>query len=327
MNTPSPLLNRLLPDRFILVLIGAMVLAAVMPVGAGDAHMASHAAAGAVFVVFLLHGIRLPRQQVLDGIRNWRVQGALMAFVFAAMPLAGLLLSHIFASWLPPLLAVGLLYCSILPTTVQSATTYTGMAGGNIAISVVASAIINLAAIIITPALFAVLAGRSGGVDLSGELLPRIALMLLLPFIIGQVIQHWVRPTAMRYPRLIRTIDQSAIAIAVYVAFSAAVVDGIWGRLSGTDIALLLLAVALLLLTGFGGGWIMARRVTANAGDRAAMLFVASHKSIAVGAPLATLLFAPATAGVILLPILVYHMAQLLISSWIAPALAGKSPA
>lgn len=319
------LLNRLMPDRFILILIGAMLLAIVLPAGAGQAQGASLAAGAAVFVVFLLHGIRLPRQQVIDGVRNWQVQGSLMLFVFGVMPLAGFALLHLFAPLLPPLLALGLLYCGVLPTTVQSATTYTHQAGGNVAISVVASALINLAAIVVTPALFALLAGRTAGADLSGALLPRIALMLLLPFVIGQAIQKWARPTAMRHPRMTRIIDQGAIAVAVYVAFSAAVIEGIWGRLIWADLSLLALAIVTMLAVGFGGGWLMARNVASRSEDRAAMLFVASHKSIAVGAPLATLLFPPAAAGVILLPILIYHMAQLIISSWIAPALARRS--
>ena len=40
-----------------------------------------------------------------------------------------------------------------------------------------------------------------------------------------------------------------------------------------------------------------------------------------MGAPLAATLFPPAIAGMVLVPILVYHMAQLILSAWIAPAL------
>ena len=44
-----------------------------------------------------------------------------------------------------------------------------------------------------------------------------------------------------------------------------------------------------------------------------------------MGAPLAATLFPPAIAGVVLVPILVYHMAQLVISAWIAPGLARSA--
>ena len=56
--------------------------------------------------------------------------------------------------------------------------------------------------------------------------------------------------------------------------------------------------------------------------ERTAVLFAGAHKSIAVGAPLAALLFPASAAGMVLLPILVYHLAQLIVSAWIAPGLA-----
>ena len=59
--------------------------------------------------------------------------------------------------------------------------------------------------------------------------------------------------------------------------------------------------------------------------DRITLLFAGAQKSIAVGAPLAATLFPPAIAGVVLVPILVYHMAQLVISAWIAPGLARSA--
>ena len=46
-------------------------------------------------------------------------------------------------------------------------------------------------------------------------------------------------------------------------------------------------------------------------------------KSIAMGAPLATVLFAPEAAGIVLLPILLYHLVQLVLA---APIAARLSP-
>lgn len=316
------MLHRIIPDRFIWVLIATIALASMLPVRGTDIAVANLVSSAAVFLIFLLHGIRLPRHEVIAGLRNWRVQGALALFVFGVMALTGLAMARAVDGWLPPLVALGLLYCGALPTTVQSATTYCSLARGNVAVSVVASAVINLAAILVTPALFALLAGRDGGVALSGDLAVRIATILLLPFLIGQVLQRWLRPWALRHPAAIKTMDQGAIAIAVYVAFSAAVVDGIWSRLSGGDFAILGGAIGVMLIVGFGGAWLLGRAMQLSRGDRTAMLFSGAHKSIAVGAPLAALLFPASMAGMVLLPLLLYHLAQLVISAWIAPVLA-----
>lgn len=318
------IIARLIPDRFILILIAAMLLASVAPVGGTAADSAALASSAAVFTVFLLHGIRLPRAEVLRGLGDWRVQGGVLLFVFGAMALAGLGVARVLDGWLPPLVALGFLYCGVLPTTVQSATTYTSLAGGNVATSVVGSAIGNLAGIAATPILFALLAGRDGAPPLSGDLGVRIALMLLLPFIVGQFLQRWARPWVLAHPALVKTVDQGAIAIAVYAAFSAAVIAGIWGQLSGGDLALLGVGVAAMLAAGFGGAWWLGGQLARDSRTRSAMLFLGAHKSVAVGAPLAALLFPPEAAGMILLPILIYHLAQLILSAWIAPALARR---
>ena len=318
-------LTRLIPDRFIWILFGTIALASLLPVRGEQVAAANLAQSAAVFVIFLLHGIRLPRHEVLSGIGNWRVQGALALFIFGVMPMIGLALARLTDGWLPPLVAIGLLYAGVLPTTVQSATTYTHLAKGNVAISVVASALNNLAAIIVTPMLFALLAGRDGGVSLSGDLAVRIALILLLPFVIGQAIQRWVRPWVLRHPAAIKWVDQGAIAMAVYVAFSAAVVDGIWQRLSWGDFALLGAALAVMLAVAFGGIWAISGWMRQSWPNRIAMLFAGAHKSIAVGAPLAALLFPASAAGMVLLPILIYHLVQLIFSAWLAPVLAQKS--
>ena len=319
-------LSRIIPDRFIAVLMATVLLASLLPVRGAQVEMANLASSAAVFVIFLLHGIRLPRAEVIAGLANWRVQGAIAAFVFGIMPLTGWLLWRGIDGLVPGAVAVGLIYCGVLPTTVQSATTYCSLARGNVAISVVASAVINLAAILVTPLLFTFIAGRAGGVVLSGALAIKIVAILLLPFAIGQSVQRWLRPVALRHPAAIKLMDQAAIAIAVYVAFSAAVVTGIWQQLAGTELAVLALAISLFLLVGFGGSWLLGGWMRLARPDRTALLFSGAHKSIAVGAPLATLLFPAAQAGMIMLPILSYHLAQLLLSAWIAPALAARAP-
>src|SRR3546814_4134647 len=86
-------------------------------------------------------------------------------------------------------------------------------------------------------------------------------------------------------------MDRSAIAIAVYVAFSAAVVGGIWGLLDAREIVIVLAAVAVLLALSFGGAWALGGLLKLARPDRITLLFPGAQKSIAVGAPLAATLF------------------------------------
>jgi sodium/bile acid cotransporter 7 len=89
----------------------------------------------------------------------------------------------------------------------------------------------------------------------------------------------------------------------------------------------ILAGCALLLLVGYGGPWVLGKALRLSHGDRIAMLVAGAQKSIAMGAPLATVLFPPAAVGVVLLPLLVYHLAQMIVAAPIAARLARSDQA
>lgn len=313
------MLDRIFPDRFVLLLLATILLASLLPVRGAAVPVAEAFSTAAVVLLFFLNGVRLPRDEVLHGVRNWKLQGAALFFCFGAMALLGLAAQAALAPLLPTTLALGFLFLGVLPSTVQSATAATSMAGGNVAASVVAAALLNLIGVALSPLLLALLAGSAGAIQGAAAL--RIVSVLLLPFLIGQLAQRWLRPWALAHRGLATAMDRTAIAIAVYVAFSAAVVAGIWDQLDEREIAVILAVTALMLALSFGGAWALGGLLRLGRPDRITLLFAGAQKSIAVGAPLAATLFPPAIAGMVLVPILVYHMAQLIVSAWIAPGL------
>jgi sodium/bile acid cotransporter 7 len=320
------MIARIFADRFVLLLLGTILLASFLPVRGEAANIAAMVSSAAIFVLFFLNGVRLPRHEVINGVRNWRLQGAIFLFVFGVMSAAGLALSHIFDNVLPATLALGILFTGILPSTVQSAAAYCALAKGNVAASVVAAALINLVGVVLSPVLFALLAHVGEG-SVSGEAVGRIALILLLPFALGQMMQRWFKPWVDGHKSLATWMDRVSIAIAVYVAFSGAVVAGIWSIVRGDELAWLAVALSIMLVIGFGGAWVLSGVMKLPRGDRITMLFSGGQKSIAIGAPLAATIFPPAIAGMVLLPTLAYHMAQLILSAPMATYLAAdKKP-
>jgi sodium/bile acid cotransporter 7 len=314
------MLARIFPDRFVPVLLATILIASLLPVRGEAVPVAQAISTAAIVLLFFLNGVRLPRDEVLHGIRNWRLQGGNLLFSFGAMALFGLAAWAATAPLLPATLALGFLFLGILPSTVQSATASSSMAGGNVAASVVAAALLNLTGVIASPLLFAALAGSAG--EISGTAALRIVAILLLPFIAGQAAQRWLRPWVLAHRGAATFMDRTSIAIAVYVAFSAAVVGGIWDLLDAREIGVVFAAVAAMMALAFTGAWTLGGLLRLARPDRITMLFAGAQKSIAVGAPLAATLFPPAVAGMVLVPILVYHMAQLILSAWIAPVLA-----
>lgn len=312
---------RLIPDRFILMLLGTIGLASLFPVRGAAVPIVSDIANAAIFSLFFFHGLRIAHDAVWAGLRHWRLQLAVLGFVFGALPLLGFSLSRLMPDILPPELWLGIFFLCALPSTVQAAIASSSMARGNVAASVIAAALSNLSGVVLTPLLLAVLASTSGaGGDLSA--VGRIATLLLLPFALGQLARLRLADWAERNKSWIGRLDRTTILITVYVAFSAAVVDGLWHRLGAGEMGRLLVVVCLLLALAFAGSWALGRLLGLSREDRITLLFSGAHKSLATGAPMARILFPAAQAGLIVLPLMLYHQLQLTISAWIAARIA-----
>ena len=313
-------------DPVIRLLIGAILLATALPVTGAAREVAQGISNAAVFTLFLLYGLRLPRREVLAGLGNHRFLVPLVLWVFGAMSLAGWLLWHMAGFLVPPLVALGFLYLGVLPSTVQSASVYSSLAGGNVASSVVAAGVLNIASVFISAPLFSLLAGVKGYGGFQGDTVVKVLTMLLLPFVLGQILQRWAGAWVKGHRQLVTVLDRASIGIAVYVAFSGAVEQDIWHRVGLTEWGWILIGVGVMLAFGYGGAWLLGGAVGLDRGTRIAMLFAGAQKSIAVGAPLAVLLFSSTMAGIVLLPVLVYHLAQMVVAAPVAARLARATP-
>ena len=315
------MLARLIPDKFILLLLATVGLATLLPAHGQGLSIVSAISNIAIFSLFFFHGLRLAHEAVWAGLRHWRLQLSVLVFVFALMPLAGLVASLLAPGLLSPQLWLGVLFLCALPSTVQSAIAYSSVAGGNVAASVIAAAMSNLAGVVLTPLVFAALA-HVGGAAIDLSTIGRIASLLLLPFVLGQFARRWLAAWAERNRGLIGWLDKLTIIITVYVAFSAAVTDGLWGRLDGAEMLRLLGFVAVLLAIAMGASWGIGGALGLKREDRITLLFSGAHKSLATGAPMARILFPAAQAGMIVIPLMIYHQLQLMVSAWIAARIA-----
>jgi len=311
----------ILADPMIAVLVAATALAVLLP-ATGDARSAAQIVSNAaIFVLFLVNGMRIARGEIARGLVNLRYFVPLLAWIFGVMALIGLGFMQLAELALPPLVALGFLYFGCLPSTVQSATSYTSLAGGNVALSVVGAALVNIAGVFITAPLFALLGGGEA-VEIGYETIARIGVILVLPFVIGQAVQGWTRDWLVERKARIAWLDRGVIGIAVYVAFSGAVEQGLAGMFGAVQWAVLIGLVSAFLAIAIAGAWLAGGALGLARADRIAFLFAGSQKSVAIGAPMAAILFAPEMAGFVIAPLLLYHLLQLVVAAPLASRLA-----
>ncbi|ACI49912.1 conserved hypothetical protein [Gluconacetobacter diazotrophicus PA1 5] len=305
------------PDPFLLSLICTVLLATIVPCHGAAVPMFQDLAIAVIAVMFFLQGARLSRQAVLGGIVNWRLHLAILLCTFALFPLLGMGLHALFPHLLHQSVWLGILFLCCLPSTVQSSIAFTSIARGNVPAAVCAATTSNIAGIFITPVLTGLVLERQGAASGHGGVLA-IMMQLLLPFVLGQVLQPWLGAWAHRNKRLLSMTDRGSILIVVYTAFSEAVVQGLWHKLPLSQIGLVMvvdgvLLAAVLLATTMGS-----RVLGFPREDEIAIVFCGSKKTLASGVPMANVLFAPATVGLVVLPLMIYHQIQLFVCAVLA---------
>ncbi len=303
-------------EPFILLLLGTVLLASLLPARGGWATAFGYASDIGIVLLFFLHGAKLSREAIWDGLRNWKLHLAVLAVTFVAFPLLGLGLGAL--PFVTGPLAAGLLFLTLLPSTVQSSIAFTAIARGNVAAAVCSASFSNLLGILVTPALVALLMGADGSRGISLASAEAIVLQLLVPFVAGHLLRPWIGAWVTRNKAVLTIVDRGSILLVVYSAFGAAVVEGLWHRLSIGDLILIGLLCCALLAFVLALTLAVARLMRLPREDAIVLQFCGSKKSLASGVPMAGVLFPPAQVGVILLPVMLFHQLQLIACAVIA---------
>ncbi|MFF4549364.1 bile acid:sodium symporter family protein [Streptomyces sp. NPDC001435] len=303
-------------DPYILLLLGTVGVAALLPARGTAADVASGASTAAIAFLFFLYGARLSTREALDGLRHWRLHTTVLVCTFVIFPLLGLAARGLVPVLLTQPLYQGLLFLTLVPSTIQSSIAFTSIARGNVPAAICAGSFSSLVGIVITPLLAAALLGSSGG-GFSADSLIKIVLQLLVPFLAGQVLRPWIGKFIARHRKVLGLVDRGSILLVVYTAFSEGMVQGIWHRVSPVRLAGLLVVEAALLAVMLALTWYGAKALRFGRGDRIAIQFAGSKKSLASGLPMASVLFG-AHASLAVLPLMLFHQMQLMVCAVIA---------
>ncbi|NUF14404.1 bile acid:sodium symporter family protein [Acinetobacter lactucae] len=313
------MLKLLALDRFTILLVGMVLLATFFPVSGQAAQYFNTLTTVAIAILFFLHGAKLSREAVIEGILHWKMHVLVFAFTFLIFPVIGLLTKPILLPLLGQQLYWGFLFMCFLPSTVQSSIAFTSVAKGNVAGAVCSASFSNLIGMFITPVLvsFFILGQSEHGFDPTTSII-QITLLLLVPFILGQLLRPYIFPYMAKVPSIVRAFDQGSILMVVYGAFSGAVVAGLWHQVSWKTLLILTIACSVLLTIIMLLALYLPRALGFNRADQVTVFFCSSKKTLASGVPMAQILFIGQPLGMIVLPIMIFHQIQLMVCGVIA---------
>lgn len=311
------MLKRIGLDGYMLLLVAVMGIGVVVPAQGAGAAVLGQVTFWAVALLFFLYGAKLDSSAVVQGMMNWRLQLLTFLATFALFPVVGIAIAGVTGGMLGSALVMGVLFLSVLPSTVQSSVAFTAMAGGNVPAAICAASLSNLVGVVLTPALVAIVLSQEGG-TVGVEAIIKIGTQILLPFAAGQILRPLIGAFIRRQKTLSMVVDRGSILLIVYSAFSAGTIAGIWSSIPPATLVILFgvisvyLAITMAMVEGAGHLFRLPE------GDRTALLFCGSTKSLASGLPIATAIFAPEIVSAVILPLMMFHMLQLFVCAIIA---------
>ncbi len=216
-------------------------------------------------------------------------------------------------------LAIGMIIAAAVPCTLASAAVWTRMAGGNDAVSLLVTMITNLGCFLVTPAWVRLLAGQGAAAATFGEMAVKLLLLVVLPIVAAQVLR--LNPTVGRWA----TSNKSGLGVfaqlgILSIVFVGAVrcgqeiglLDDRLTSLSG-QVALMMVLVAAVHLAAWCFGYFASARLGMARPEQLAVAFAGSQKTLMVG-----LAVALEFGGLAVLPMVAYHVEQLVIDTLLA---------
>lgn len=313
---------------FFLALLGVIAAGVAAPGLGGRQGLLQGAQSGnvAVFLLFILQGLLLPTESLVRGMMSWRLNLAIQSFIFVLIPALVVPWLLILDGRVAPEFLLGFIYLAVMPTTVATAVVYTNKAGGDAGCALFNATWSNVFGIVFVPLALSLYLQRSGDDIPVLAMLGRLALLIIVPLIIGQVLRPFVREWVFRRRTQIAIGANLLVLYIVYIAFCNSVLDGVWRATPVQSLIVVFILTGLLLLLVCVLALLLVRFLKLDYGKGVAAFFLTTQKTIATGIPMAQSLFGDSPAiGVIILPLMIYHFAQLALGGFIIGALKNRS--
>ncbi|WP_426577404.1 bile acid:sodium symporter family protein [Xenorhabdus stockiae] len=320
-------LQKLKIDPFLLTLLTVVMIASFFPCEGEVKTWFQYLTTAAIALLFFMHGAKLSRDAILAGIGHWRLHLVIFLSTFVLFPVLGMGLHFIVPEWMSPSVYMGFLYLCALPATVQSAIAFTSVAKGNVAAAICSASASSLLGIFLSPLLvgYLIQTHDGGSHPDTWQAIKDIILQLMVPFIVGHLSRPLIAKWVEKHKKLVNITDRSSILLVVYVAFSEAVVEGIWHKIDAYSLIMIGIICCVLLAVVLTINVYSSRLLGFSKEDEITIVFCGSKKSLANGVPMANVLFPASMVGIMLLPLMIFHQIQLMICAVLANRYARRS--
>ena len=279
-----------------------------------------------IVIIFLLYGLKLNLREVLNDVKNWKLHLLVQIATFVLFPLLVMPFYKIAQGNEFYVLWLSIYFLACLPSTVSSSVVMVSIAKGNVPSAIFNASISGLIGIFATPMLMhPFMESNSGGAVDQVAIIQQLLLKVLLPIVLGLLLNPLCKKFIERYGKLIGKFDRLIILLIVYESFSTAFVNRIFGSVPPITFAIIAVAVVgMFFIVYYLLQW-ASYRLHFNREDTITTTFCGSKKSLVHGSLFMMVLGIPDDNKVMfLLPIMLYHSFQLFYVSWLANRIGNR---
>lgn len=294
---------------------------------------------GCVIFIFFLSGLGLKTKDLTKEILHLRLHFFIQIFSFLLFPLMMSLFCYLFQRFdiIHRMILIGLILLGSTSTTISSNVVMTKNANGNECAALVNAILGNLIGIYFSPILISFQLSLKIFDHLLDEktlefqmnyfhVIWNLSLTVLFPLILGQILHHIFRKKILIYKEKFYFSDLNSLALLalIWSGFSTAFAKKSFDILPKKDLFLLILFNSCLYLLSSVLIFVLARIPIRfweySKRDTIAMIFCGATKTLAMGIPLINALFPQESndqwIALISLPLIIYHVTQLILGSF-----------
>ena len=278
-----------------------------------------------VSLIFFFYGLKLSFPQLKAGLRNWRLHLLVQTVTFVLFPLLLLPFYPFIQTQLQGDFWLSFFFLAALPSTVSSSVVMVSIARGNVPAAIFNASISGLIGVVVTP-LWMQFFLDFGDVDILNDVYWGLIKEIILPVIIGLLLQPYFGKWVWNHNRQLGLFDKSIILLIVYSSFAESFVSGIFASTGSFYLLWISVGVVFLFVWVYGLIYFLAKHVFKfSKGDQITALFCGSKKSLTHGSVFGKFLFAHSpSAGLYFLPLMLFHAFQILVVTVIAQRYAKE---
>ncbi|SDS48993.1 solute carrier family 10 (sodium/bile acid cotransporter), member 7 [Gillisia sp. Hel1_33_143] len=311
------------PNGFIIALITAIFLAYLAPTALEHLPVQIVIDIGVAFI-FFFYGLKLSPAELKLGFFNYKSHILIHLTTFVIFPLLTMLFIPFFDGGTDSKLWLAIFFLGALPSTVTSAVVMVAIARGNLPTAIFNASISGLIGIVVTPLWMSLFMMKSGEFNFL-EIITDLLIQIVLPLFLGVILQRFLGKWANKYSKQLSLFDKAVIILIVFTSFSHSFNSNLFDNIEWTDLLKLFAIVIFLFFSVYFLTGYLCKLFKFNLQDTITAKFCGTKKSLVHGSIMVKIIFGTSpNVGLFLLPIMLYHIFQLVLVSFFAQNYSKK---